>query len=553
LEPACEMSKFDVGKFIQEEPLKEAIALLTKQKEQIQDYLLERMSIAPEQELADIIREFKVSKELAQAIFVMEFDYNINRKFSANFYNYELKRLEKVHFELPSIPSFLLRFSLEEGFWIKYLTIDLLKKLRLKISKLLALDRSLFGHSKGSKEDSALYILERIFLIENIIKPLLIFWIKDHHSATCYDAAASFLCSIQGKAMEKAPKIVEDLCNRFYANISSLKEIIMALDANGWAGKAIIQYNQIEEELQCCTHDLVEMSWRIASELVLEAFILLEYNLLDNTVELISEMQKNAKNTLRSEEVFQQKEKDLITDKLVRVLLAFDDLPKEKRPEVIADLINEDYRKAFLTNHQKPSLFGKSFLKRLTTLLQLDMREEQRIIKRFDSQLMYRLSPIGAKEFPRTSVDEKVLSLLNEIVLEVLEGSPSYQTIIATQLAKGHKQSSSLQGKSVLDFKPVEEPLGAKMKKLPEKKLWFLIRDFYLKELFDETDELLASARVLKKLSLELGLLLTENEAQMILAKALKAKDIAIDGSDKETLDKELCKSILKELKQLIQ
>ncbi len=109
-------------------------------------------------------------------------------------------------------------------------------------------------------------------------------------------------------------------------------------------------------------------------------------------------------------------------------------------------------------------------------------------------------------------------------------------------------------GQNVLDFKPVEEePLGAKMKKLPEKELWFLIRDSYLKELFDESDELLASARVLKKLSLELGLLLTENEAQMILAKALKAKDIAIDGSDKETLDKELCKSILKELKQLIQ
>jgi len=551
------MSKINLNEFVQEGAFKEALKIFNKQKEQIQDYILERSSIVPVEDLVTLTKKHKVAEEIARVIFVMELEYGINNKLAANYYKYELGRLEKATFALPNIYSFLLRFSLEEGFWIKYLTVDLPKRLHLKITKLLTLDRSLFGKLHGSKEDSALYIMERLFLIDTIIKPILFTWLKDHQAASCYDAASSFLCSIRGKAMEKAPEIVGELCNRFTANITAIKEIILALDSKGWAGKAITQYQQIETEIRNCKRNLKEMGWRIASELVLEATILMAYEQLEMAEGTI--LFKN--NTInRPEEkvtssVLEQKREDMVQDKLTQILLAFDNIPKEKRPEILAELIEEYYRKAFLIKHQKPSTFGKEFLKELVDLLEIDSLKAKKLLKTFDSQLMYRLSPQGAKEFPSKSVDEKVLSLLKEMVIQIIESSASYQEILERKQSEkqflNEKTAASSGRRTKVTQKPQEEEtLGAKIKNASEKDLWYLIRDLYLNELFNEDDELLASARVLKKSSLELGLLLTESEAVMILSQGLEQKKIDSAIVDKETLDKALCKIIWEQLKE---
>ncbi|NHJ38642.1 MAG: hypothetical protein FK731_01320, partial [Asgard group archaeon] len=151
-----------------DEALKEAILLFNKQKDYILDHLLERTAVVPNNAISEIASKYQINEEIAKIIFVLDFEYNINQDLSSNYYKYEIERLKKVNFQLPNVYSFLIRFAIEEGFWIKYLTIDLPNKMKNKISKLMTIDRSLFGDLEGSKEDSALYMIEREFLMDEI-------------------------------------------------------------------------------------------------------------------------------------------------------------------------------------------------------------------------------------------------------------------------------------------------------------------------------------------------------------------------------------------------
>ncbi|MHA1558085.1 MAG: hypothetical protein ACTSPM_14295, partial [Candidatus Heimdallarchaeota archaeon] len=73
----------------------------------------------------------------------------------------------------------------------------------------------------------------------------------------------------------------------------------------------------------------------------------------------------------------------------------------------------------------------------------------------------------------------------------------------------------------------------------------------YLKELFDSEKELIAGAKILKKYSLELGLLMTEGEAISYLTSELEKKGFSIDNSSTEDIDSNVCKIIFKQLKEL--
>ena len=93
--------------------------------------------------------------------------------------------------------------------------------------------------------------------------------------------------------------------------------------------------------------------------------------------------------------------------------------------------------------------------------------------------------------------------------------------------------------------------LSGKLKESTDKELWFFVRDTYLKELFDSDKEIIAGAMVLKKFSLELGLLMTEGEATTYLTSELAKKNLTIEDSTSEELDTNVCKIIFKQLKEL--
>ena len=86
--------------------------------------------------------------------------------------------------------------------------------------------------------------------------------------------------------------------------------------------------------------------------------------------------------------------------------------------------------------------------------------------------------------------------------------------------------------------------------KATEKELWLLVRDEYLKELFTNTEEISSAANVLKRFSLELGLLLTQGEALSIINNEMAKTNFTIDTSNKEELDSKVCKIVYSQIKE---
>ncbi len=543
----------DLGDLASQEVLRKAVEAFNKIKESDQDRILERTGVAPEKEIKVIAQKFEIQEEIAKAIFVLEFEFDIPKELSANYYKYEIARLKEAKYELPDIYSFLIRFSMEEGFWIKYAFGDFPKKLLQRVTKLITLDRSLFGDLAGEKEDAALYIIERSYITTEVIKPLLYSWLQDHKRANFYDAALSIICFMQQKAREKGEIIASELCNRIEANIESIGTILTELESKSWAKKAVQEYKDIQKSLQQCKKDKTQMNWRLASELILENRLIMEYDTLDLKSN-ISYSKKIPVEGISKKSPSQIANKEgIIEDNITRTIVNVEGLTLDKVEPLIKDLVRENFEAATKTNRQKPSHFAKDFLERILNEFGISQMNVAKLMKKFDVQLMYRLSPVGAKEHPGLSVDEKVQRLLEETIIEIYSTREDLreginQIVEKDQVSLGRAETSA--SKTADAQKNASDlSLREKLKNSSEKDLWILVRDEYLKELFNEPEELVAGAKLLKKLSLELGLLLTESESTSLIITELEKMGLVLVNENKEDLDKNICKIIYTRLK----
>jgi hypothetical protein len=232
-------------------------------------------------------------------------------------------------------------------------------------------------------------------------------------------------------------------------------------------------------------------------------------------------------------------------------ILSLDSVSEEKQIELIHDLVIENFDIAMKVKRQKPMYFAKKFLRRILDEFSVSSDVSEKIIKKFDNNLLYYLSPMGSKKMPDLSVDEKVMKLLEDSIIENL----AHKSKLVEASTSNSSQKQSAQKKVEVDTKSqhiiiTKEEEKTNIRDISDKDLWIIVRDTYLKELFDHSDELIAGTKVLKKFSLELGLLLTENEASNVITQDLEKKGIIIEDGISEDLDKNICLIILNQLKE---
>jgi len=352
------MPEVGLGEFDDQEVLKSSLEAFEKIKKTSQDLILERTSVVPDDTIKEIENEFGIPVEIAKVIFVLEFEYLIPRKLSANFFLYEIQRLNEVQFELPDIYSFKVRFSMEEGFWIKYLIVDLPKKMKQKMNKLAKFNQSLFGDLEGDKEDAALYIIERAYICSEIIRPIIHSWMSDHHRTSFSDCTGNFMCAMQQKAREKGSIMVNEYSKRLASQLDLIKDIITEIRPQGWILKAKEEYNKINEKLTLFLKDRTSLDWRIAAELILESMLMVElenYDVIDIERMVMEEKRETAANTVT--DVINLKNDNFVTDNLSSILVNAANQSKEKQLLSIKDLIEEEYTNATIKNREKPAIF----------------------------------------------------------------------------------------------------------------------------------------------------------------------------------------------------
>lgn len=542
------MTEIGLGIFEDKEELVEALELFEKNKKNIQDHILDRTKVVPKQEINEIEEKYRISKELAKTVFVLDFEYQIPRKLTANLYKFELDRLKDMQYELPDIYSFRVRFSIEEGFWIKYLAVDFPKKVQLKIKKLIALDRSIFGDLAGDKEDSASYILERAFICNDIIRPVLLSWMKEHQRANFYTATLYFISGIKQQLKDQSEQLIEDIADRFFSNFDALELILAEIPTQGWILKAKEEFSNVFEKIHKNREKIKNIDWRIAAELILETILLFDYDIssLPNATE---DFQPQEPIKIVTKRISAKKEQ-FITDEISSFLTNYETLTEEQLQDQLHNLVEKLFNEATVIYREKPANFAKNFIERIAQDLYIAPKVIKKYIKDFENQLMHRLSPTGKKEFSYLGVDELVTDLIERIALEILQKKESLEKIERYSKEKQKTKDSIEEEQSELEEKKSKEKnLRERLLEATEKDLWLMIRDEYLKMLFDNPEELVAGAKILKKFSLEFGLLLTEGEASTILTQELEKKGIMIADSNKEEVDANICKIIFKEIK----
>ncbi|MFW9922919.1 MAG: hypothetical protein ACFFDW_06470 [Candidatus Thorarchaeota archaeon] len=545
------MTEIGLGIFEDTEVLKNALEIFEKNKKSVQDHILERTSFVPREEIDSIVKQYKVSEELARAIFVLDFEYKIPRILSASFYQFELDRLIEMQYELPDIYSFRVRFSIEEGFWIKYLIVDFPKKVFLKLNKLIALDRSIFGDQAGEKDDSASYVLERAFICSETIKPVLYSWIKDHQRASFKTAATCFLCGIKQKNKGESEVILNEIAERFYSNIDILETILKGVAPQGWILRAKEEFEKVAIKVKHIRNKQEELDWRISAELILETILLLQYDSVELPEQDFRLKEKIKEKTQIVSVTIDSNKENFVTDKISNVLTMIEDQSKENVKTHISQLIKELYDIATITNREKPAFFAKAFLERINDEYNIEENSARKFIKKFDSQLMFRLSPAGSKEYPGMGLDEKVINLTEEITLEIMQNKEKLRSNKIAEKSSKEKTAatSNTKDENELKIQVATPTLREKLVQSSDKELWLFIRDEYLKTLFNSASELDAGSKLLKKLSIELGLMLTQGESTSILEQELTKKEITMGDSNKEEIDTNICKVIFKQIK----
>ncbi len=545
------MPEIGLGEFDDQEVLKKSLEIFEKKKKEIQDHILERTAVVPDETLTELEKQFNISTELAKAVFVLEFEYHIPRELSANHYKAEMKRLTQAQYELPDIYSFRVRFSMEEGFWIKYLVVDLPKKLEQKMLKLKKIYCSLFGDLAADKEDAAVYIIERAFICSEIVRPIIHSWMKEHHRAKYSDCVEIFLCSISRKAREKCLLLVEEISNRFHSQIDSLRSIITEIRPQGWILNAKEEYNKLPEKLLLFDKENY-LDWRLTAEIILEIMLFREFDgsTKEESVFLVKEMPKQKENIVT--EMMVTKKEKFITDDISVILTKIIELPENDQKQLIVEMVQESYDFAIIKNRTKPAIFSKVFLERIMAELMVRSNEITKITKKFDIQLMFRLSPAGGKDRRNLDLDEKITELLEEFVVDILKRRDELKIVSTEKTMKTAVEPSHEEiEKNSEVHSAIKNQRAGKIKDSTEKELWLFVRDEYLKELFDSEKELVAGAKILKKYSLDLGLLMTEGEAISYLTSELEKRGFSFENSSKEDIDSNLCKSIFRQLKEL--
>jgi len=359
---------------------------------------------------------------------------------------------------------------------------------------------------------------------------------------------------MQQKSQERGDMLLSEMKNRFLGNLKSIKSILKLLPKKGFVENALNEFALLEKAINDYEKDPSKIGIRLATELILENRLVMEYSSMD----LLDFVERNPRAKAKMQEprssvmAFSSKSDQIVKDKISMAMPTLVGLTTSQIKPLIRDLIQESFNDAIVKRREKPVNFAKNFLERIMIEIDINPPRVVKLLKKFDQDLMFRMSAAGKKEYSYLTVDEKIARILEEYVLEVVLNREEYYEEVQKELLKQQLSKPKIletpQARKTDEQKT--QDVGETIRIIDEKGLFYLIRDAYLKELFEQSDEVIAAGKVLKKMSINLGLLMTDSEATALITQALSAMDLSTEKSSKEEIDAGVCKIVFKHIKE---
>ncbi|MHA2028049.1 MAG: hypothetical protein ACW99A_07990 [Candidatus Kariarchaeaceae archaeon] len=161
----------------------------------------------------------------------------------------EINRKIKNEMQIPDVPTYQIRFALEEGSWIILLRNEFPKLLRSHLIRLVTLEDTIFKTGKAIDDDCAYYLIELDQISKNWIRPFTQYWVNEHEYSKNIDFVIRVISAIFKTNQERGHEIYAGSIRLMQSKISVLQRVNQIKTSSNWALNARSIFATLEEEL----------------------------------------------------------------------------------------------------------------------------------------------------------------------------------------------------------------------------------------------------------------------------------------------------------------
>jgi hypothetical protein len=161
----------------------------------------------------------------------------------------EINRKIKNEMQVPDVPTYQIRFALEEGSWIVLLRNEFPKFLRSQLIRLVTLEDTIFKTGKAIDDDCAYYLIELDQISKNWINPFTQHWVNEHEYSKNIDFVIRVIASIFNTNQERGTEIYAGSIRLMHSKLSVLQRVKQIESSSNWALNARSIFEILEKEL----------------------------------------------------------------------------------------------------------------------------------------------------------------------------------------------------------------------------------------------------------------------------------------------------------------
>jgi len=202
---------------------------------------------------------------LTKIAVIIEKEYGIKTKIVLQDFKFKIKSLNLLSDVI--IPTFYVRFAIEEGAWTVIERVIAREMLLQKFGKLINLENQIWREKSANPEDAIFYLLELQDLGKTYIREMLEYWRLDHGLSEISKFLDYFAAILVNTYINRGHEIVEGAIRILQSKTRDFIDVRKGEFTTHWFTSALEYVNKLSEDLGKYTEE------RIVSPELMEAII----------------------------------------------------------------------------------------------------------------------------------------------------------------------------------------------------------------------------------------------------------------------------------------
>lgn len=164
-------------------------------------------------------------------------------------FNDEINRKKQNQMEIPDVPTYQIRFALEEGSWIVLLRVTLPKLMKSHFSRLMTLEDIIFETGKGVDDDCAYYLIEINQISKQWISTFGKLWVAEHDFSKDINYTIRCISSVYSVHADRGADIYAGSIRLMQSKMPTLSRVVQIETNSNWALNAKSLFEDLNIQL----------------------------------------------------------------------------------------------------------------------------------------------------------------------------------------------------------------------------------------------------------------------------------------------------------------